>query len=248
MEFEWPDDIQGAVSLSFDDSNGAQLDVGMRVLDKHEVKGTFYILPDYYRKRLAEWRDVLAAGHELGNHTVSHPCSCNFGFSTDNTLENYTIEEIAADIDAATKHIEDDFDITPRTFAYPCGQQFVGRGATSASYVPVIAERFVVGRGFRNESSNLPAVCDLARTCGTDFDDTPFDRIEPILKDVAESGRWAVFCGHAVGEGGAFTVEASMLDELCAYASDAANGLWIDTVDAIGSYVRDQQASPKRAI
>jgi len=239
--FQWPDGIRGAVSLSFDDSRGDTLDNGIEILDRHNVKATFYIVECTFEKRVQDWKDVAASGHELGNHSVCHPCSGNFGFSDDNILERHTVEQIAADIDDATQKIEDTFGLTPQTFAYPCGQKFVGRGRGTASYVPVIAERFVVGRGFRDESTNLPAVCDLAQVCGEDFDCKTFDQVKSILDRTAETGRWVVFVGHGVGDGGGQVVLRSMLDQLCAYVNDPDNGLWADTVFNVGTYVRDHQ-------
>ena len=40
--------------------------------------------------------------------------------------------------------------------------------------------------------------------------------------------RWIIFAGHDVGPGGGQTVIDSALDELCGYASDPANEIWID--------------------
>jgi hypothetical protein len=36
--------------------------------------------------------------HELGNHTVTHPCSRNFPFSRENVLEDYTLERLDGDL------------------------------------------------------------------------------------------------------------------------------------------------------
>ena len=66
--------------------------------------------------------------------------------------------------------------VTPRTFAYPCGQTFVGRGPGTQSYVPVVADLFLAGRGWRDEASNDPAFVDLAQTLGVEMDDRDFAR------------------------------------------------------------------------
>lgn len=239
--FTWPEGKQAGLSLSFDDARGSQVEVGIPILDSHNVKGTFYIVENRYEKRVDLWKSASASGHELGNHTVTHPCSCNFGFKEEGNLEDLTIADIAADIDEATAKIEAVFGPAPATFAYPCGQQYVGRGKDTRSYIPVVSERFVVGRGFRDESSNLPACMDLARAAGTDFDGMPFETMKRHLEGTVASGRWIIFAGHEVGSDGGQTVIHSALDELCSYASDPANGIWIDTVEEIGRYVAAQQ-------
>ena len=53
-----------------------------------------------WERQIAGWVSAAARGHEVGNHTTHHPCSCNYGFS-DPCLEEMTIEDIAATIDDA---------------------------------------------------------------------------------------------------------------------------------------------------
>lgn len=239
--FEWPEGKKAALSLSFDDARDSQIGKGIPILDRHNVKATFYIVECMYEKDIDGWKAAAAGGHELGNHTVEHPCGCNYGFKEEGNLEDLTLESIAADIDDATTRIENVFGITPESFAYPCGQQYVGRGKDSRSYTPVISERFIVGRGFRNESSNLPARMDLARACGTDFDGMSFETMKGQLEGAVASGRWIIFAGHEVGPGGGQTVIDSALDALCGYAADPANEIWIDTVAEVGRYVQARQ-------
>lgn len=239
--FEWPEGKRAGLSLSFDDARGSRVDVGIPILDRYNVKGTFYIVECMYEKRVDGWKGAAANGHELGNHTVNHPCGCNFGFKESGNLEDLTLDDIAADIDEATAKIGDVFGLTPATFAYPCGQQYVGRGKDTRSYIPVVSQRFVAGRGFRDEASNRPGCVDLARTAGTDFDGMPFETMKRLLEGAVESGRWIAFAGHDIGPGGGQTVIDSALEELCAYATDPANGIWIDTVETIGRYIQDRQ-------
>ena len=81
MSFVWPEGTEAAVSLTFDDGMRSQRELGVPLLNRYEVRGTFYLNPrDDYATMLDGWRDAVAAGHELGNHTISHPCSKNFPF------------------------------------------------------------------------------------------------------------------------------------------------------------------------
>ncbi len=76
---------------------------------------------------------------------------------------------MAEEIDGANDQTQKLLGVKPKTFAYPCGQKFVGRGLDVQSYVPLIAERFVVGRGYLSESSNDPTIVDLSQAMGTCF-------------------------------------------------------------------------------
>jgi peptidoglycan/xylan/chitin deacetylase (PgdA/CDA1 family) len=61
-------------ALTFDD--GPNDPYTMRLLDilaKHNAKATFFLIGKYVRQRPEIARAILAAGHEIGNHTESHP-------------------------------------------------------------------------------------------------------------------------------------------------------------------------------
>src|SRR5690242_18300226 len=75
---EWPEGKKVAVSLSFDDARLSQVDAGIPMLDEYGVKATFYLNPDPMRERLEGWRKAVASGHEIGNHSKTHPCSGNY--------------------------------------------------------------------------------------------------------------------------------------------------------------------------
>ena len=128
--------------------------------------------------------------------------------------------------------------VKPVSFAYPCGQTFVGRGEQLQSYIPLVAKRFAVGRGFNQESDNDPAYCDLAHVAGIDFDGKPFDVLKGLIDSACSEGSWLVLAGHDVLRGGRQAVDAGVLDELCRYCLDPATGVWIDTIAAVGAYVR----------
>src|SRR5689334_4883037 len=96
--FQWPDGKRAAVSLSFDDARLSQIDRGMEILDRHQVKATFYVSCGAVEQRLQGWKKAVAQGHEIGNHTLTHPCSGNFAFSRHNALEQYSLQRIEADI------------------------------------------------------------------------------------------------------------------------------------------------------
>jgi peptidoglycan-N-acetylglucosamine deacetylase len=62
------------MALTFDD--GPNDPHTLRLLDvlaKHEAKATFFLIGKYVRQRPELVRAIQAAGHEIGNHTYSHP-------------------------------------------------------------------------------------------------------------------------------------------------------------------------------
>jgi len=239
--FHWPDGKRAALSLTFDDARESQVDVGAPLLNAQGVRVTFYVQPDGVRKRLAGWKAVLAAGHEIGNHSSTHPCTGNFAFSRRNALEDYTLECIERDLADASLFVARELGREPSAFAYPCGQTFVGRGEGVRSYVPVVARLFRTGRLYMGEDSNDPAFCDLAQLLAVSLDGLSFEDARPLLDKAVAEGRWLILAGHEIGEGGVQTTRAATLAALCRHAKDPANGLWVDTVEAVSAHVLRQR-------
>ena len=239
--FRWPNGKRVAVSLSFDDARASQVDVGVALFDRYATKVTFFVNPPNMNQRLEGWKKAAAAGYEIANHTTSHPCTGNFPWSRDNALENYTPQMIAQQMDGANADIERMVGVKAVTFAYPCGQKFIGRGTATQSYVPMVAQRFLVGRGFKDEDANDPKFCDLAQVMGTDSDGMSFDELKAVVVEAAKDGRWVVFAGHEIGASGPQTTLATTLEAFLKYANDPANGVWLDTVEKIARYIRAQR-------
>jgi peptidoglycan/xylan/chitin deacetylase (PgdA/CDA1 family) len=241
IPFTWPNGRQAAVSLSFDDARASQVDVGIPLLDTYGVKATFYVSLDNLRAKLPAWKAVLAAGHEIGNHSLRHPCTGNFPFSKGKALEDYTLEQMAAELDQANAEIEKLMGVHPVTFAYPCGQKFVGRGVNVRSYVPLVASRFLAGRGWRDEGANDPAFCDLAQLMTMELDGLTWEQLKALIDQAKEKGFWLVLCGHNIAQEGRQTSRLDALRAFCEYARDPQNGLWVDTVANIGRYVSEHR-------
>ena len=235
--FPWPEGKRVAVSLSFDDARPSQADAGLAILGQHQVRATFYVMPVAVRKNLDGWKRVRDAGHEIGSHTMTHPCSGNFPWSRARALEDLTRQQMRADIAKADKAIENLLSVKPGTFAYPCGQTFVGRGVERRDYVPIIAKRFLAGRGFRQEVHNDPGYCDLAHVGASSFDDTTFEQCLLRLRAAEAERGWLVLAGHDVALGRPQSVPAETLDAVCQYCAAPENGVWIDTVAAVAAHI-----------
>lgn len=239
--FSWPSGKQVAVSLSFDDARTSQVDVGTALLDRYGVKATFYLVPGTVEQRLEGWKKATASGHEIGNHSLNHPCTGNFPWSRQKALEDYTLDKMRNELIEANKRIQVLLGVKPTVFAYPCGQTFVGRGVNTKSYVPVVAELFNSGRGWLDEGPNDPVFGDPAQLTGVEMDGKSFDQILPLVEAARKNGQWVVLAGHDMGESGPQTTQLSMLQKLIEYAQNPANGVWLAPVGTVGKYIQDHK-------
>jgi peptidoglycan/xylan/chitin deacetylase (PgdA/CDA1 family) len=240
----WPAGKRAAVSLTFDDARFSQMDVGLALFERHGARATFYVSPDRLDARLDRWQEAVRQGHEIGHHSLTHPCTGNFEFARGNALEDYTLERMGADLAEATVAIERRLGVRPVSFAYPCGQTFVGRGVNTRSYVPLVARLFESGRLWLCEDTNDPLRYDPAQVLALELDGKTFLEVRPLLERARERGRWLVFAGHEIGTGGRQTTQVETLEAILTFAADPANGLWLDTVGAINRQVQRGRASP----
>lgn len=237
----WPDGKQVAISLTFDDGRDSQVKGGSALLDQYGVKATFYVVPSAVERNLAGWKQAVASGHEIGNHSLKHPCTGNFVWARNNALENYSLEQMRSELVEANKQIQKLLGVKCTQFAYPCGQTFVGRGKETKSYVPVIADLFLTGRGWLDEAPNDPTYCDFAQLTGVESDGKDFEQILPIIEAARQGKQWLVLAGHEMNESGEQTTRLSMLKKLLEYAKDPAHGIWIAPVGTVAKYVEEHR-------
>lgn len=242
-QYRWQQQKKAVVSISFDDARTSQIDTGIPILNRYGLRATFYVSPPNLPTRVEGWRYAVQHGHEIGNHTMTHPCTGNFIWSRENALEDKSLGDIEAELDEANNVIHELLNVTPETFAYPCGQRFVGRGTEQQSYVPVIARRFTAGRGFRDETVNNPRMCDLAHVMGVDSDDLPIDALRAWIEKAVDEKGWLVLCSHDVGDYPRQAVRVSTLRWLCDYCSKPDSDVWIDTIAAVASHIKGQRST-----
>lgn len=236
---------RAAVSLTFDDGTANQLERAAPLLDEFGLRGTFYL---HARDRLMEeyssdWRAVADAGHEIGNHTRSHPCP-NVIHGRRGGVEDMTLEQIEADILAAQERLET---LAPHqnawTFAYPCGATYVGAGLSQVSYVPVVARHFLAARaqgeyGFCNH----PDTMDSAALFGQRVDRMSGYEMIGLVQAAIDAGQWAILCFHDIS-GSRISVEEDEFRRLLVFLADRKNEVQIaplvEVVKDISGFFRE---------
>lgn len=243
--FSWPDGARAAVSLSFDDARLSQVDVGLPILDRNGVKATFFLVPSNAEARQQRWKQAVANGHEIGSHSLDHPCTGNFAWSRAKALEDFTLEQMRRQLAGANERLHTMLGVTPDTFAYPCGQSFVGRGKRTRSYVPLVAKLFLAGRGWLGEAPNDPLRVDLSQVLGREMDGKDFDEVRGLLEEARAAGAWLVLAGHDIGPSGPQTTRVAMLETLLPHLRDPANGYWVAPVGAVARYIAARRSADR---
>ncbi len=241
----WPEGRCGAVSLTFDDGLRSQVETAIPLLDAHGLQATFYINPRFgddegsWLRWLAPWRLAAEHGHEIGNHSLTHPCSENFPWMSGQAgLEALTLDAIERDVLEAERRLRVGVPgITARSFCYPCYQTDVGSGATRQSYVPVIARHFVAARG-KGETANDPVRCDLHVLWSWPVERMSGAELVGLAERAATDGRWTILTFHGIGEGH-LPVAKVDLEELCGFLTRHRDRLWTAPVATVAERIRE---------
>jgi peptidoglycan/xylan/chitin deacetylase (PgdA/CDA1 family) len=208
-----------AVSLTYDDGLRSQLDHAVPQLDRLGLKGTFFLTLNNMSGDLARWQAAAAAGHEMANHTVTHPCH----------LRAYDEARLVAEELAPMEAYLDSNFPGPRFrgYAYPCDNTALGRGhEREKRYARLVEATFAAART-TDGPPNDPASLFANRGFLTGFEptehaDTP-DLAIAYLKQAIARGHWAILIFHEVlprwkgtGDCGAGTHQA-ILDWIVAH-------------------------------
>ena len=237
-EFPWKDNAVTAVSFTFDDARISQIENGIPLFTELDVSVTFYVSPASVMERLADWKRVAGSGHEIGCHTYRHPCSGNFRFGRENPLESYTLDTMETDCREADEFIQEHIGVIPETFAYPCGQTYVGRGTETRSYVPLIAKRYRAGRVYRNESANAPLYCDVSQLTSFASDGESAHEMIRIIDTAAEANEWVIFAGHEIGnQQHQQNTSIGALREVLEYVKKNSDSVYVAPVNEVAEYL-----------
>jgi peptidoglycan/xylan/chitin deacetylase (PgdA/CDA1 family) len=108
-------DTRAAIALTFDDGPSESTVELLDILARHEAAATFFQCGANVRRLPHVSRQVAAAGHEIGNHSDTHP-----------KLYFQSQEFIYRELADAQKTIEQATGILPRLFRAPYGARWFG--------------------------------------------------------------------------------------------------------------------------
>lgn len=128
----WPNGAMAAIALTYDDGLPSHIHTVAPMLKKYDFTATFYPTissPSLYAE-MELWRDLTNQGHELGNHSVYHPCRKSIEgmeWVKDHLdLDNYTLDQFSEELVVANSYLKALDGQEERTLAYPCSHTLVG--------------------------------------------------------------------------------------------------------------------------
>ncbi len=236
-----------AVSLTYDDALNVHLDTVVPHLDSLGFRGTFYLSGFFpsFRNRATEWRRVAERGHELGNHTLFHPCDGTSPgrewVKPDYALEHYTVTRLLDEIAMANVLLKTLDGRETRTFAYPCGDTKVG----DSSYVEYLHADFAAARGVHEGMQTMDEI-DLYNVRAYMVSGQSGEELIGLVKEAMKKNALLVFLFHGVGGEHTLNVSASDHRLLLRFLRQNEKDIWVAPLISIAEYIKTQRSSPGR--
>jgi peptidoglycan-N-acetylglucosamine deacetylase len=232
-----------AVVLTYDDALNVHLDNVIPLLDSLGLKATFY-LPGYFpgfKERMNDWAAAAQKGHELGNHTLFHPCEGQAPgrewVNPDYDLSKYTVQRMTDEINMANVVLESLDRIKKRTFAYPCGDMNAG----DSSYVSKIKNEFVAARGVEGKMQKLPDV-DLFNIGCYMINNQSGDELIEMVKTAVQNNSLLVFLFHGVGGEHSINVSLQAHSQLVHFLKENEKDIYIAPLVEVAEFITENRA------
>jgi peptidoglycan-N-acetylglucosamine deacetylase len=237
LRFAWPKGHHAAVSLTYDDAIAASdLDVVIPQLDRATLRATFFLMGKAMSPAdIPRWRAVAASGHELGNHTINHPCSRRtFPMPTQYNSESYNVDVLLTEIGVMNTLLTAIDGKPKHSFATPCGQTEVG----SQDYIGPLQTSGLAT--FIRDAGAMAGGPKGPKILSTGFVDATGPEMIAWVKQVEASGGLGVIVFHGVG-GDYLAVSAEAHQQLLDYLAAHRADIWTTTFSEAMSYVTAQE-------
>lgn len=246
--FAWPAHIRGVVSLTYDDGLPIHWSLVDPLLRQHGLLATFYpMVQSDLRVHPENWRQLAAAGHELGNHTVFHPCRQASPdpypwLEARYDLRRYTPAQMRAELEVANLvlHLLDGRE--DRSYGSTCCDMTVGDGTQEQALEPILQDLFVAARGgLANRIAQPGQGFSLFNLGCISADGRSLEDLTQLVEQTRQSGGWAVLMLHGIGAG----THNLYLDEVV-HAQfirwlARQQGVWTAPVRTIAQYISQQR-------
>ncbi|MFW2477551.1 MAG: polysaccharide deacetylase family protein [Sediminibacterium sp.] len=228
-----------AVVITYDDAIDQHLDNAVPVLDSLGLKASFYVtaFSNSMQKRMNEWKALDKKGHELGNHTLNHPCVGGTGrewVKPEYDLRNYTVQRMIDETRMTNLFLQSLDGKTKRTFAYTCGDMKIG----NVSFIDSMKKDFVAARAVRNEMHKIGEIDLYNVDCYMVNNHSAADMIEWVKKAVSTNSLLVILF-HGVGGGNGLDVSLSAHRQFLQYLKQNEKDIWIAPLVTVADYIND---------
>ena len=237
-DFKWPNGAKAAFCLTYDDGLPSHISTVVPLLKKYHFKATFYptLASSSIKLEMEKWKSLVKDGHELGNHTVYHPCRKSDAKWVKDylDLDKYTTEQILAEIAVANSFLQSLDGKKTRTFAYPCTHMYAG----GLSFKDSVAHYATAARGGSYEPlvPPNPLDIDIYNVPAWGPNNNSSKDLIGYIKSILEKGTLGAFIFHGVGEK-PMIVSKEDHETMLKFLDAHRNEIWVTTFQEATDYL-----------
>lgn len=237
-DFKWPNGAKAAFCLTYDDGLPSHISTVVPILKRYHFKATFYpiLTSTSIKLEMEKWKSLVKDGHELGNHTVYHPCrKSEYKWVKDYLdLDKYTTEQILAEIEVANTFLHALDGKKTRTFAYPCTNMYAG----GLSFKDSVAHYATAARGgFYEPPEPLnPLDIDIYNVPAWGPNNNSSKELIGYIKAILEKGTLGAFIFHGIGEE-PMIVSKEDHETMLKFLDAHRNEIWVTTFKEATDYL-----------
>ncbi len=248
-DFVWPQGQKCAVSLTFDDGLPVHYDLVGPLLEQVGLRATFYVpAVSDVRVHPQRWRQLARRGHELGNHSLFHPCTRlpdrEGWLEPWQDLRAYDLPRLREELSTANLILQLLDNQTERTYGNTCCETEVGQGDTLTSMAPVLRDLFVAARGPQvSRVVDVRQPVDLYHLGHYSGDAKTFEEIKAKIETAVEMGGWTVWMMHGVGsDTHGLYIEPAEHEKLVQWLGANKGLVWTAPLVKVAQHVAHQQS------
>ncbi|MDH6306058.1 peptidoglycan/xylan/chitin deacetylase (PgdA/CDA1 family) [Parabacteroides sp. PF5-5] len=240
-QIKWPDGKKAAIVLTYDDGLETHRNIVIPQLDAQGIKGTFFLFGQTLTSQdIPEWKKISQSGHELGNHSLYHPCLGGNNDYPCSSLECYSVKSMLREIAVMNGFLYAIDGNTVRTYAYPCGQTVAGGEDYSVPMKQSGLIHFARGGGGDPVITdfcklNFFKVPTLAAQTGE-----PSERLINFMDKIVKEKGLGIIVFHGVG-GDYLDISAEVHQELVDYLAKRAAEIWVAPFGEVMEHVSKQR-------
>ena len=213
-----------AVSYTFDDGLPNQFNVAVPMFNKYGFKMTLFIITG----KVIDWSKIKAAaadGHEIANHTVSHP-----------NLSTLTVNQQRTELEVSSNSINANIlSQNGLTLAYP----YCVAGKDS-----MVSRLFIAARGCSGsiESKTPKNFLNISSiVCGNKESINSVAAFKTKADNVGASNGWLIYLIHAINDDNGYSPLAEeYLDGSLLYLKNNSNKFWVESFGNVARYIKER--------
>ncbi|MEP2026074.1 MAG: polysaccharide deacetylase family protein [Reichenbachiella sp.] len=242
----WPNGAKAAICLTYDDGLPSHINTVALMLEQYNFKGTFYptLSSPSLKNHMEKWKSLAQSGHELGNHTLFHPCQKSLDgmdwVADHHNLDDYSLEKIYEEIQTANSFLQALDSCRQRTFAYPCSNYY----ADGENYSDSLFLYATAARDASEVQTKLatPQEIDLFHVPSWAPNNHGAHFLIAYVDTIIQNETLSTITFHGVGAEH-MQVSKEAHEELLKYLDSKRDEIWVTTFKEATDYLREFQKS-----